>query len=90
MLTRRPRKGDVVAWTSNFTGKEHQAVVGFATDDGLARDEKGVAMFIWGFGNDRSKLNNRITIVQDGPDVPDPRSSQSFLHNGTPYPPSTT
>lgn len=60
-------------------------MVGFATDDGIVRDEQGRALFIWRMGD--GELNRVVTIVEEGPDVEDPRSSQEYLHNGTPYVP---
>lgn len=90
MLHRRPRAGDVVAWSAAYKDgvckvTAGSLVVGFATDDGICRDERGRAQFIWLFGD--GELNSIVTIIEEGPDVPDPRSSQVYLHDGTPYVP---
>lgn len=75
MLTRRPRAGDVI----NVMGREF--VVGFATDDGLVRSDRGTAMLIWRFTD--GSLNSVAVIGAEGPDVEDPRSHLKLLHEGT-------
>lgn len=82
MLTRRPRKGDVLFLDST---QRMFNKVEFSTDDGLVRDERGRAMFIWKFGD--GSLNRDATIIEEGPNVPDPREQDNLLHNGQPYQP---
>lgn len=76
-LTRRPRAGDVVQ-----SNKGKPIRIGFATNDGIARDDNGRAIFIWGFGEDKSQLNTYFTIIEDGPDVPDERLQLHYHHDG--------
>jgi len=85
-LTRRPRHGDVVQFNYPNRKKIVNVTIGFATDDGLARDEGGSTLFIWGFNNN-TELNKLATIIEEGPDVPDERSSLDLLHDGSPYVP---